>query len=87
MVIGSPEDIDAIAGALENYLNVIEEETGQFSAAFAQYGESWQDRERQAFEACFQDLLAMQSRFLEEAARQIPELRMMADHLRAYQRR
>ena len=87
MAIGNPDDIDAIAGALESYLNTVEEETNRFNSAFEQYGDSWQDEKRQNFEETYGQLRAVIEQFKDNASEQIPYLRDLANILRDYLRR
>ena len=84
MAIGNPDDIDAIAGALESYLNTVEEETNRFNSAFEQYGDSWKDEKRQAFEETYGQLRSVLEQFSENASEQIPYLRDLARILREY---
>lgn len=87
MAIANPDDLDAIAASLENYLNQVEEETNRFHSAFEQYGDSWRDEKRQQFEETYGQLRSMIEQFKENASEQIPYLRDEANILREYLRR
>jgi len=84
MAIGNPEDIVNFSNALESYLNTISEETDRLNSAFQTLGETWQDQQRQSFEENYRQLLNALSSFKENAAQQIPHLRIMADDLSTY---
>lgn len=87
MAIGNPDDIEAIAMALESYLNIVEDETNRFHSAFEQYGDSWKDEKRQAFEETYNQLCTVLEQFKENASEQIPYLRDLANILRDYLKR
>lgn len=86
MAIASPDDLDAIAAALESFLNTVEEETSRFHSAFEQYGDSWRDEKRQEFEEVYGQLYTILEQFKENASAQIPHLRTEANILRDYLR-
>lgn len=84
MAIGNPENIVNFSNALESYLNTILEETDRLNSVFQTLGETWQDQQRQSFEENYRQLLGALTNFRENASRQIPHLRTMADDLSTY---
>jgi len=82
--IGDPEEIRFFSNSLENYLNIIEEETGRLNSAFEQLGESWHDQQRASFEETYKQLLNALQNFKDNASEQIPHLRIMAEDLSTY---
>ena len=81
---GNPEEIRIFAGALENYLHTLEEETGRLDGAFSQVGETWDDPKRHEFEDIYQQLKGVLHTFQETAGEQVPHLRQLADILEQY---
>ena len=62
---GNPEELRLFAGALEHYLDTLEEETGRLDGAFNQLGDTWDDQKRREFEEVYQQLRGALNAFQE----------------------
>ena len=65
---GNPEELRIFAGALQKYLDVLNEETGQLDGAFNQLGDTWDDQKRREFEEVYMQLRNALNHFNEQAA-------------------
>lgn len=83
-VHGNPEDLRQFAGALQHYLDTLNEETGQLDGAFNNLGETWDDQKRVEFEEVYQQLRGALNAFEEQAREQIPHLIQLATDLETY---
>ena len=81
---GNPEELRIFAGALQKYLDVLNEETGQLDGAFNQLGDTWDDQKRREFEEVYMQLRNALNHFNEQAAEQIPYLQQLAVDLETY---
>ena len=81
---GNPEELRIFAGALQKYLDVLNEETGQLDGAFNQLGDTWDDQKRREFEEVYMQLRSALDHFNEQAAEQVPYLQQLAVDLETY---
>ena len=81
---GNPEELRIFAGALQKYLDVLNEETGQLDGAFNQLGDTWDDQKRREFEEVYMQLRNALDHFNEQAAEQVPYLQQLAVDLETY---
>ena len=81
---GNPEELRIFASALQKYLDVLNEETGQLDGAFNQLGDTWDDQKRRKFEEVYMQLRNALNHFNEQAAEQIPYLQQLAVDLETY---
>ena len=83
-VHGNPEELRIFAGALQHYLDTLEEETGRLDGAFNQLGDTWDDQKRREFEDVYRQLRGALNAFQEESKNQIPYLNQLATDLETY---
>ena len=61
--IGDPDELDAFANGLSQYLDTLETETSNLCGEFNALGDSWQDQKRAAFEEQFNTLMTQIEQF------------------------
>ena len=83
-VNGDPEELDAFARSLANFVEVLNEAVGALNSSFDTLGDTWQDQKMERFEEDYRELLRHLSNFEASASEQILHLNRLADKLRDY---
>lgn len=85
-VINNPEDMERFANELQQYVDIISDETGKINSSFNVLGDAWQDEKHAQFEEEFQSLVSQMNAFKDYTEEIVPWLRTLAARLREYQR-
>ena len=83
-VNGDPEELDAFAQTLANFVEVLSEAVSSLNNGFDALGDTWQDQQMERFEEEYRELLRHLSNFEASASEQILHLNRLANKLRDY---
>ena len=83
-VINNPEELDAFANQMINFLETLKDATNSLNQSFGTLGDSWQDEKRVAFEEDYNELLNVLNQFENNSLEKVDYLKIKASQLREY---